>query len=93
MLDITFESRIFPASLWQGVLARLDGAWCRATVLDSGMAGWRCELVDLGQVVTVVPLEIADLPPSVLEIPALSTCCSLALGQEWSGLRRPGRTG
>ena len=34
--------------------------------------------MDLGQVVTVVTLEIADLPPSVLEIPVLSSCCSLA---------------
>ena len=36
--------------------------------------------------VTVVTLEIADLPPSVqLEIPALSVCCFLAGGQgvEW----------
>ena len=82
LLDMAFESRIFPPSPGQGVLARWDGAWCRATVLDSVMAGWRCELVDLGQVVTVVTLEIADLPPSVLEMPALSACCSLGGGQE-----------
>ena len=54
-------------------------------MLYSVMAGWRCQLVDLGQVVTVVTLEIADLPPSVLEIPVLSSCCSLAGGHEVEG--------
>jgi hypothetical protein len=34
--------------------------------------------MDYAQVVVVAALEIADLPPSMLEMPALSVCCALA---------------
>ena len=34
-----------------GVLVRLEGRWCRAILLGCDDKGWRCELVDIGQVV------------------------------------------
>ena len=58
--------------------------------MEGVRSGWRCELVDYGEVVVVAAMEMADIPPSVLEMPALSVCCTLASvkDRDWSEVAR-----
>merc|ERR1719233_2862889 len=66
-------------SVGQGVLVRYMGRWCRATLLGCKESKWRCELVDDGQVVDGVDeVDMTDLPPKVVKIPAMAVKCSLA---------------
>ena len=72
---VTYEA-ILPPSPGQGVLVRWGSTWCRATVLGCDGSSWRCELVDCGQVVKVMLVDMTNLPSSVVDIPAMSVSCS-----------------
>ena len=77
LLDVE-EREVYP-SPGQGVLVRLEGRWCKASLLDCDEKGWRCDLVDMGQVVEgVKEVDMSNLPLSVVEIPAVTVRCSLA---------------
>ena len=76
------EREVYP-SHGQGVLVRLEGRWCRASLLDCDDKGWRCDLVDMGQVVEGVnEVDMTNLPLGVVEIPAMTVRCSLAGWEE-----------
>ena len=77
LLDMPYQSRITPLVPGECVLARWDGVWHRASVVEALKFGWKCNLVDLGKVITVATLEISDLPDSMLKIPVMTVSCHL----------------
>ena len=75
--NVTYEAIHHP-SPGQGVLVRWGSSWCRATVLGCEGSSWKCELVDLGQVVEVLLVEMTKLPLNLVGVPAMSVSCTLA---------------